>query len=122
MFAARRAQCSADMQSFVTRIDIDQILKKRSCLRRVLLFTQSPLVYAGLRHGLEKSMQNGCTRDKSEPIDFDCPGCGAKYNIVTTDVANSGSKFGCLKCDALFPAGRGRVSLEYILLDSDADE
>jgi hypothetical protein len=29
-----RAQCSADMQSFVTRIDMDQILKNRSCLRK----------------------------------------------------------------------------------------
>lgn len=69
-------------------------------------------------------MPVGCTPDKSEPIAFDCPDCGAKYIIVTKDVANSvrRSKFGCLKCDALFPAGMGRVSLEYILLDSDADE
>jgi transcription elongation factor Elf1 len=62
--------------------------------------------------------------DKSEPIAFDCPGCGAKYIIVTTDVANSVRRreFGCLKCDALFPAGVGRVSLEYVPLDGDANE
>jgi transcription elongation factor Elf1 len=61
---------------------------------------------------------------KPEPITFDCPSCGAKYIIVTIDVANSvqHSKFACLKCDALFPVGEGQVSLEYILLDGDANE
>ena len=32
------------------------------------------------------------------------------------------SKFACVKCNALFPAGEGQVSLEYILLDGDANE
>jgi hypothetical protein len=60
----------------------------------------------------------------SEPIDFGCPGCGAKYIIVTSDVANSvqRSKFACVKCEALFPVGEGLVSLKYILLDNDADQ
>jgi hypothetical protein len=72
---------------------------------------------------MQKCPQVG-TPDKSEPIAFDCPGCEAKYIIVTTDVANSfrRKKFGCLKCDALFPAGVGRVLLEYIPLDGDANE
>ena len=62
--------------------------------------------------------------DKSEPIAFDCPSCGAKYIIVTTDVANSVQrrKLDCVKCAALFPAGEGQVSLEYILRDGDANE
>ena len=59
----------------------------------------------------------------SEPIDFGCPGCGAKY-IIATDVANSvqHSKFACVNCEALFPVGEGLVSLKYILLDNDADQ
>jgi predicted RNA-binding Zn-ribbon protein involved in translation (DUF1610 family) len=65
-----------------------------------------------------------CLSNKSEPIAFDCPSCGAKYIIVTISIANglAHSKFGCVKCDALFPVGEGRVSLEYILLDGHADE
>jgi predicted Zn finger-like uncharacterized protein len=60
----------------------------------------------------------------SEPIVFDCPSCGAKYIVVTIDVANSvqRSKVACMKCGDLFPVGEGRVSLKYLLLDSDADE
>jgi hypothetical protein len=62
--------------------------------------------------------------NKAEPIIFDCPSCAAKYIIVTTDFANSvqHSKRACVKCDALFPVGEGQVSLEYILLDGDANE
>jgi transposase-like protein len=69
-------------------------------------------------------MPAGWTPDKSEPIAFDCPSCGAKYIIATIDVANSvqHSRFACVKCDALFPVSKGLVSLKYILLDSDADE
>ena len=65
-----------------------------------------------------------CLSDKSEPIAFACPSCGAKYIIVTIGVANGvqQSKFACVKCDALFPVGEGQVSLEYILLDGDANE
>jgi hypothetical protein len=62
--------------------------------------------------------------NKSEPIAFECPSCAAKYIIVTIEVPDGvqHSKFGCVKCDALFPVGDGRVSLEYKLLDGDADE
>ena len=62
--------------------------------------------------------------NKPGPIVFDCPSCGAKYIIVTIDVANSvqHSKFACVKCDALFPVGEGQVALEYILLVGDANE
>jgi predicted RNA-binding Zn-ribbon protein involved in translation (DUF1610 family) len=65
-----------------------------------------------------------CALYKPEPITFDCPNCGAKYIIVTAHVANSvqHSRFACAKCDALFPAGEGQVSLEYMLLDGDANE
>jgi transcription elongation factor Elf1 len=56
--------------------------------------------------------------NKSEPIVFACPICGAEYLIITikvpTDVQQN--QFGCLKCDALFPVGQGRVSLEYMLM------
>src|ERR1700741_2676650 len=52
-------------------------------------------------------------RLSNEPIAFVCPGCGA---IVTIEVPEgvSHSKFGCVKCDALFPVGEGRISLEYM--------
>ena len=61
---------------------------------------------------------------QSEPIAFHCPGCGAKYIIVTTDDANSvqRSKFACVKCDTFFPVSEGLFSLKYVLLDSDADK
>ena len=57
-----------------------------------------------------------CLPNKPEPIAFDCPNCGAKYIIVTMDVANSvpRSNLACARC--------GAVSLEYILLDGDANE
>jgi hypothetical protein len=63
-----------------------------------------------------------CLSNKSEPSAFACPSCRAKYIIVTIEVPNGvqHSKFGCVKCDASFPVGEGRVSLEYILLDGDA--
>jgi predicted Zn finger-like uncharacterized protein len=69
-------------------------------------------------------MPAGSTPDKSEPIAFDCPSCGAKYIIVTTDIVNGVQrrKFGCVTCGSLFPAGVGRVSLEYLPLDGDANE
>ena len=65
-----------------------------------------------------------CLSNKSDPIAFDCPSCGAKYIIVTIEVPKGAqqSKFGCVKCYALFPVGEGRVSLEYILLNGDANE
>lgn len=61
-----------------------------------------------------------CVTNKSEPKAFECPCCGAKYIIVTIEVPNSRhGKFGCLKCEAMFPVGEGRVSLEFILLDGN---
>jgi len=61
---------------------------------------------------------------QSEPIAFDCPSCGAKHIIVTTDVVNDvqPGKFGCVKCGTLFPVSEGLISLKYVLLDSAADE
>jgi transposase-like protein len=60
--------------------------------------------------------------NKSEPIPFACPSCGAKYIIVTVQVPKDGqhNKFGCVKCDALFPVGEGRVPLEYVLVQQPA--
>jgi len=70
-------------------------------------------------HGLKDQCTNArasCLPNKPEPITFDCPSCGAKYIIVTMDVANSvpRSNLACARC--------GAVSLEYILLDGDANE
>ena len=58
------------------------------------------------------------TMSKSEPIDFSCPGCEAEYKVVTID-APSDAVHGtivCLKCDALFPAGKGRDFFKYFLV------
>jgi hypothetical protein len=54
---------------------------------------------------------------QSEPVPFRCPSCEAEYKIVTveTDDVVQG-KIRCLKCDALFPAGEGRVAFKYFLL------
>jgi transcription elongation factor Elf1 len=69
-------------------------------------------------------MPAGCLPNQPEPINFDCPSCGAKYIMVTTDIVNGvqRTKFGCVKCGSLFPAGVGQVSLEYIPLEGDANE
>ena len=41
---------------------------------------------------------------------------------MTVEVPNvQHSKFGCVRCDALFPLGSGRISLEYIIVDSDQE-
>jgi transcription elongation factor Elf1 len=54
---------------------------------------------------------------QSEPIPFRCPSCEAEYKIVTieTDDVVRGT-IRCLKCDALFPAGEGRVAFKYLLV------
>ena len=53
----------------------------------------------------------------SEPIPFTCPSCEAEYKIVAIDVCDpQRGKIPCLKCDALFPAGEGRVALKYFLV------
>ena len=57
--------------------------------------------------------------DKSEPIDFSCPGCEAEYKVVTIEAPSDAlhGKIVCLKCDALFPAGEGgRVFFKYFLV------
>jgi transcription elongation factor Elf1 len=76
-------------------------------------------LFAYCAHMPARSLSN-----KSEPIAFACPVCEAKYIIVTIEVPAGvqHSKFSCVKCDAFFPVGQGRVSLEYILLDGDANE
>jgi predicted Zn finger-like uncharacterized protein len=54
---------------------------------------------------------------KSEPIPFSCPSCEAEYKIVTIEVCDiQQGKVRCLKCDASFPAGEGRVALKYFLV------
>ena len=62
--------------------------------------------------------------NKSEPIAFACPSCGANYIIVTivAPQCSHHNKFECVKCRALFPLAEGRISLEYILMAGDADE
>ena len=57
------------------------------------------------------------TMRKSEPIPFSCPSCKAEYKIVTIDVCDvQQGKIRCLKCDALLPAGEGRVAFKYFLV------
>jgi hypothetical protein len=55
---------------------------------------------------------------KSEPNDFSCPGCEAEYKVVTIDAPSDAlhGKIACLKCNALFPAGEGRVFFKYFLV------
>jgi predicted Zn finger-like uncharacterized protein len=52
-----------------------------------------------------------------EPIPFRCPSCEAEYKIVTIEACDAvRGKIRCLKCDALFPAGEGRVAFKYFLV------
>ena len=54
---------------------------------------------------------------QSEPIPFNCPGCEAEYKIVTVETCdNVQGRIRCLKCDAPFPAGEGRVAFKYFLV------
>ena len=63
-------------------------------------------------------MSAHCLPSKSETFAFICPSCEAEYKVVTvaarSDMRNR--KNGCLRCDALFPAGEGNVFLKYILM------
>jgi hypothetical protein len=63
-------------------------------------------------------MSAHCFPNESEPFAFTCPSCEAEYKVVTvgarTDMPHR--KTGCLRCDALFPAGEGNVFLKYILM------
>jgi hypothetical protein len=65
-----------------------------------------------------------CVPNTSEPIVFFCPSCGAKYKVVMIEAPSAAprNKFGCLMCDALFPAGEGRVSIKYILVKTGPDD
>jgi predicted Zn finger-like uncharacterized protein len=57
------------------------------------------------------------TTSNSKPIPFTCPTCEAEYKVVTIDVCDlQQGKIRCLKCDALFPAGEGRVAFKYFLM------
>ena len=58
------------------------------------------------------------TMSKSEPNDFSCPGCEAEYKVVTIDAPSDAvhGTIACLKCDAKFPAGEGRVFFKYFLV------
>ena len=57
------------------------------------------------------------TMRKSEPIPFTCPACEAEYKIVTIEACDvQQGKVHCLNCDALFPAGEGRVAFKYFLV------
>ena len=54
---------------------------------------------------------------QSKPIPFNCPGCEAEYKVVMIEVCDDvDGKIRCLKCDALFPAGEGRVVFKYFLV------
>jgi hypothetical protein len=63
-------------------------------------------------------MSAHCVSGKSEPFAFICPSCEAQYNVVMFGAPSNGHhrKIGCLRCDALFPAGEGNVFLKYILM------
>ena len=55
---------------------------------------------------------------KSEPIRFRCPYCKAEYRIVRIEAPHDEphGKIACLRCDALLPAGEGRVYFKYFLV------
>jgi predicted Zn finger-like uncharacterized protein len=60
--------------------------------------------------------------NKPGPFAFACPSCGAKYIVLTKEIpgdARHSNKFGCVRCDTLFPVVEGRVSLEYILVEAE---
>jgi hypothetical protein len=63
-------------------------------------------------------MSAHCVPNKSEPFAFICPSCEAEYKVVTVAAPSDmrRRKIGCLRCDALFPAGHGNVFLKYILM------
>jgi predicted Zn finger-like uncharacterized protein len=59
-----------------------------------------------------------CNMSKSQTIIFNCPSCEAEYRIVSIEAPSDvmHGKIACLKCDALFPAGEGRVFFKYFLV------
>ena len=62
--------------------------------------------------------RHALTMSKSETIIFNCPRCEAEYRIVSIEAPRdiSHGKIACLNCDALFPAGEGRVFFKYFLV------
>jgi len=63
------------------------------------------------------SIFSNSTMSESEPIPFRCPGCEAEYKLVTIETCEGvQGKIRCLKCDAMFPAGEGRVAFKYFLV------
>jgi hypothetical protein len=62
-------------------------------------------------------MSARCLPSKSERFAFVCPSCEAEYEVITLSARSHmrNRRNGCLRCDALFPAGEGNVSLKYIL-------
>jgi len=64
------------------------------------------------------SIFSNSTMSESEPIPFRCPGCEAEYKLVTIETCEGvQGKIRCLKCDAMFPAGEGRVAFKYFLME-----
>jgi hypothetical protein len=63
-------------------------------------------------------MSADCVPRKSNAFTFICPSCQAEYQVVTVAAPSDmhHRKTGCLRCDALFPAGEGNVFLRYILM------
>jgi hypothetical protein len=73
--------------------------------------------YASLSLLLPSTFPFSATLFNNEPISFRCPGCEAEYKLVTVEVCDIvQGKIRCLKCDALLPAGEGRVAFKYLLV------
>jgi len=73
---------------------------------------------ASCHNGRRQGSSFSFNMSKSETIIFNCPRCEAEYRIVTIEAPSHGmhGKIGCLKCDALFPAGEDRVFFKYFLV------
>ena len=53
--------------------------------------------------------------NKSEPIPYSCPGCGAKYDVVVDAPADTQSeRIACWWCGFPFPACEGATFLRYL--------
>ena len=69
-------------------------------------------------HGVLGGRHPALTMSKSETIIFNCPRCEAEYKIVSIEAPRDipHEKIARLKCDALFPAGEGRMFFKYFLV------
>ena len=56
------------------------------------------------------------TVSASEPIPYNCPGCGANYHVVTVDglVDAQHDRGACRWCGIAFPAREGANFLRYL--------